>query len=147
MAGAAFAVAAQEEESDTSAEMPVEFTGHIECGPSVGSNQWRQSATNSDPRLEGEYYYSETYSGDSGATSATLRIENDEGAWQGSMVYANLSDGTGTTGAAVLVGEEAYEGLSAIREERFLFPDCAADVSGLLIEGEPPAAPEPYVGE
>jgi hypothetical protein len=138
------AVAAQLEEQATT---PVEFSGHVECGPDVGPNQWQQSATNTESRLEGRYYYSEAYADDpdSGATSGTLRIENDDGAWQGSMVYVYLSDGTMTTGTTSLVGEGAYEGLSAIWEERFLAPRCAADVRGVIIVGGVPTAPEAYV--
>ena len=150
--GSAVDVVAQEEAP------PAEFTGHIECGPAVRLSDtepaWQQPATMSDPRLEGTYYYSEATRtfGEAlpaiAAAAGTLRIENDEGAWQGSMTYAYLSDGTGTTGSTVLVGEGAYEGLSAIWEERFLLPGCgAADVRGLIIEGEVPVAPEPYVGE
>ena len=157
LVGSALAVSAQEEA--VLPEPPVEFSGHIECGPEVRSGTsdmapaWQQPATMSDPRLEGTYYYSEAADPIVAAlpgimvAAGTLRIENDEGAWQGSMVYAYLSDGTGTTGSTVLVGEGAYEGLSAIWEERFLFPECAADVRGLLIEGGVPAAPEPFIGE
>jgi hypothetical protein len=146
--GSAVSVTAQEGASDPTTTLPVEFTGHIECGPERGQNQWEQLGTNSEPRLEGAYYYSEVGGGSpAGAAAGTLRIENADGAWQGSMVYAYLSDGTGTTGSTVLTGEGAYEGLSAIWEERMLFPDCAADVRGLLIEGAPPAAPEAYRSE
>jgi hypothetical protein len=144
LAGSTLSVGAQEEP-----DAPVEFTGHIECGPDIGPNQWQQSATNSDPRLEGTYYYSEAYAAEpaSAATAGTLRIENEDGAWQGSMVYVYLSDGTGTTGSTVLVGEGAYEGLSAIWEERMLVQACAADVRGLLIAGDVPTAPAAYVSE
>jgi hypothetical protein len=144
LASSSAAVAAQGNEP---AATPVEFSGHIECGPDIGPNQWQQTATNSEPRLEGTYYYSEAYAEDpdSAATSGTLRIENDEGAWQGSMVYVYLSDGTMTTGTTELVGEGAYEGLSAIWEERFLSPRCAADVRGVIIVGGVPAAPAAYV--
>jgi hypothetical protein len=144
LAGASVGAVAQ---GEGAAVAPVEFTGHIECGPEVGPNQWQQTATNSEPRLEGTYYYSEAYAGEpaSAATAGTLRIENPDGAWQGSMVYVYLSDGTGTTGSTVLAGEGAYEGLSAVWEERMLFPRCAADIRGLLFEGEAPTAPPAYV--
>ena len=145
LAGTTVGVTAQ---SVGAAAAPAEFTGHIECGPDIGPNQWQQSATNSDARLEGTYYYSEAYAEEpaSGAAAGTLRIENADGAWQGSMVYVYLRDGTATTGSTVLVGEGAYEGLSAIWEERMLMPRCAADVRGLLFEGEAPAAPAAFVG-
>ena len=157
LAGSPAVVSAQEETAPP--EPPVEVRGHIECGPEVRSGAsdiapaWQQPATMSDPRLAGTYYYCEAAAPLVAAlpgiqvASGTRRIENDEGAWQGSMVYAYLSDGTGTTGSTVLVGEGAYEGLSAIWEQRFLFPECAADVRGLLIEGKVPAAPAPFIGE
>ena len=122
VAGSAGGVVAQGETA--APELPAEFTGHIECGPSVGASMWEQPATLSDPRLEGTYYYSGAWKGYIGgrAHTATLRMENDEGAWQGSLVSANLPDGSWTTGSAVLVGEGAYEGLVAIWEHRVPLP-------------------------
>jgi hypothetical protein len=144
LTGSAGGVIAQEETA--APELPAEFTGHIECGPAVGASMWQQPATMSDPRLEGTYYYSAAERG--GSHSATLRMENEEGAWQGSMVTAKLSDGSWTTGSAVLVGEGAYEGLVAIWEHGYLFPEaCAADVRGLIVEGDVPPAPEPFIPE
>jgi len=146
LTGGLLALSTQMVGAQQDATTPVEFAGHIECGPDIGPHQWQQSATNSEPRLEGRYYYSEAYAEPpaAAATAGTLRIENVDGAWQGSMVYVYLSDGTATTGSTVLVGEGAYAGLRAVWEERMLFPACAADVRGLLIAVDMPAAPEAY---
>ena len=118
-----------------------------------GGGAYELTATNSDPRLEGTYHYSEdsdVYQGPEtllAAAMGTLRIQNDEGAWQGSFPYAFLADGSGTTGSAVLEGEGAYEGLSAIMAVRFLFPECAMDTRGLIVGGEAPPTPEPFIAE
>ena len=42
----------------------------------------------------------------------------------------------------MLTGEEAYEGLTAIWEDRFAFDaqTCHSDVRGVIVEGEMPAA-------
>ena len=77
--------------------------------------------------------------------SGIWRIENEAGALQGSFVKADYPD-HGTTVSSALVGEGGYEGLTAIWES-VLNPDCSWDVRGLIIEGEPPAVPEPYVAE
>jgi hypothetical protein len=45
---------------------------------------------------------------------STKRIENDEGAWQGSAVCLLQPDGTIYEAPLVMTGEGAYEGLTAI---------------------------------
>jgi hypothetical protein len=169
--GSAMGVAAQEE----APSVPVEFTGHIACGPEVrhgtdtsetlqvGDEQvrhsgshgyaWQPTATMSDPRLEGDYYGSfewDEYGGSEGTTwvgAGTWRIENDEGAWQGSHTSAYLSDSPDASASGVLIGEGAYEGLVVLWEEVLHWDACSWDVRGLIVEGGPPAVPEPYVPE
>lgn len=173
MAGSAVGVTAQEAAIPG---LPTEFSGHIECGPEVrtgtderetlgeGDEQvlrltsrgwaWQPVATTmSDPRLEGTYtigFDSDRVSpaGTSGPTvgSGTWRIENDEGAWQGSFPVIQFADHT-TTVTTPLVGEGAYEGLTAIWESRHDANACSWDVRGLIIEGDLPAAPEPVMAE
>jgi hypothetical protein len=119
---------------------------------------WRQTATMSDPRLTGTYYTSvdnDVYQvpGESAidVSTYTRRIETDDGAWQGSDTWVYLTDGSYTAISTVLVGEGAYEGLSVIWEE--LWEDspapsyCTAQVRGFIIDGDPPAVPEPFVGQ
>lgn len=149
---------------------PVEFTGRIICGPPVRTGvderpadggavhvrsrgwAWQPTATMSDPRLEGDYYISEDtdeYRSPAGTSvgSGTWRIENEEGAWQGSYTNIFYPDST-TTVSTALVGERAYEGLTALWESTFHGPsECSWDVRGLIFEGDAPAAPEPYLGQ
>ena len=146
------------------------FTGRIVCGPSVRTGVdetptdggpvrlrvrgWasQPTATMSDPRLEGDYYIS--YDQDDYESSivtsvgtGTWRIENEEGAWQGSFTNIKYPDST-TIVSTALVGEGAYEGLTVLWEATNHRPvECAWAVRGLILQGDVPAAPEPYRGE
>ena len=144
-------------------EPPVAFTGHVVCGDQVRDNTimtgvpiqsrggaWHPTATISDPRLEGDYHISfddDQYIGagapDVGA--GTWRIENDEGAWQGSFTVVLVGDHASVV-TMPLVGEGAYEGLTAIWESAYDPVACDWDVWGAIFEGEVPAAPEPFTG-
>jgi hypothetical protein len=171
---------------DTAAQAPTAFSGHIECGPEVRSGTttirsiegggsatsrrdyaWQQTATMSDPRLDGTAYLSGTYvtyrlPGPGGdleeriAYRETQRIVNDGGAWQGSMNTFVAPDerdperGTrlGTADNVytyLLVGEGGYEGLTAIYDQVW-DRACGFEVTGLILEGDLPAA-EPFIPE
>jgi hypothetical protein len=159
---------------DVELTRPVEFTGSIVCGPDARTGMadiplsggdtsvthsrgwaWQPSATMSEPRLEGTYYYA--YDSDEYRTegltsipsvgSGTWRIENDEGAWQGSHPNIGFADGTYSKATTILIGEGAYEGLTAIWEGQHDGPACTWDIRGLIIEGNVPAAPEPFRAE
>jgi hypothetical protein len=128
---------------------------------------FRQSLTSeSAPRLEGTLYQAwdqDEYNlpGDEASTGImggrptgvsivafTNRIENDEGAWEGSAVMLNSPDGTTYVGPMVMTGEGAYEGLTAIiafDSDTFWEGDCV--VSGYIIEGSIPALPTPQTGQ
>jgi hypothetical protein len=153
--------------TEAALQVPVIFTGQIECGPAVGTMTWRNSATVSDPRLTGDAFRGSDSLGYSGPGPSgedgdpvwmsaqvwgeTMRIENDEGAWQGSATTATL-DGDSLVATFVLTGEGAYQGFTALMEERFvnngncIVPDdrglIYSDVRGIIFEGQPPAAPE-----
>ena len=108
---------------------------------------WRQSTGSmSDPRLEGTVYQSEdpdSYTlpgGEAGPSFgiSTKRIENDEGAWQGSAEVLNFPDGTWVASPYVMVGEGAYEGLTAIYLVNIF--NCGENIQGYIIEGDIPAA-------
>jgi hypothetical protein len=77
----------------------------------------------------------------------TDRIENDEGAWQGSVVMLRSPDDT-ASGQMVMVGEGAYEGLTAIVAfESFTFSSASScAVRGYIIDGSVPAPPVPQTG-
>jgi hypothetical protein len=108
---------------------------------------WAGTITATDPRFSGTHFYSwdgDSYTLTSGAEGPTAyaeghRIENAEGAWQGSANGATLPDGTSADSPVVLTGEGAYEGLTAV-----LFSvegSCFADYRGLVMEFPDPPTP------
>jgi hypothetical protein len=134
------------EQSPQPAQPPVEFTACSHAGPEEKpltveqislpdgettiereSLTYRQTATDvSDPRLEGTWYHTEDNDnyhgpGTDGLTIGTWtrRIENHDGAWQGTTHQTiDYPDGVGNVGGAagpyIMIGEGAYEGLTAI---------------------------------
>jgi len=115
----------------------------------------------SDPRFEGTWSaYLDTdeyvYPGDAQDHPVLMagmqRIENEEGAWQGSAPDAYVPDGPTTTwGVMTLTGERAYEGLTAVQWTNVVddvcscvdlsADPCAWDIRGLVFEGEMPPVP------
>jgi hypothetical protein len=166
------------EQSPEAAQPPVEFTACGHAGPEARprtveqvsladgettiermSVTYRPTATDvSDPRLEGTWYLTEendTYSGPGGDEMIigawTRRIENDDGAWQGSHHSIDFPDGSsvgGGPGPFVMIGEGAYEGLTA-----FLYasedpcPNAGVIARGYIIEGTFPPRPVPQTGD
>jgi len=105
----------------------------------------------SDPRLEGTFTQSwnqDEYSSGGAAflsiVVTTDRITNDQGAWQGSSVWYRPAEGNQSFAPVVMVGEGAYEGLTAILRGLEDYGACA--VSGYIIEGSIPAPPTPASG-
>jgi len=149
---------------------PEPFSGIVHCGGQVAfgtseslefpmgeanmtvvserGDTWRPSAPGmSDPRLQGNYaisfdtdaYYPPGVVDSLDVIGAgTWRIENDEGAWQGSYHIVG-----GAPVVVPLVGEGAYDGLTAIVESAFSESDCAWEWSGLIIDRGLPEYPEP----
>jgi hypothetical protein len=113
---------------------------------------WRLLVSDvSDPRLDGTWYVGidgDEYTlpqGGPGLAVAnwTFRVETDEGAWQGSVVEVDIP-GRETVGRQyALVGEGAYEGLTAVAID--LDEDCP-NTRGYIIEGGVPAPPVPNTG-
>jgi hypothetical protein len=108
---------------------------------------WSGTHTATDDRFSGTHYYSwdgDSYTLASGADGPVVaaegfRIENHEGAWQGSGATATLPDGTVANSPLVMTGEGAYEGMTAA----LLWVDgpCFLDLRGIVIEF--PEAPVP----
>jgi hypothetical protein len=116
---------------------------------------WRSTVRDvSDPRLDGTWYISnagDTYTGGVpnlpfGMYATTHRIENDEGAWQGSHVVIDFADGESVDGPIVLLGEGAYDGLTAVGIIGFGEAPCP-NTRGHIIEGTVPAPPVPDTGQ
>jgi hypothetical protein len=119
---------------------------------------WRQSLTDaSDPRLDGTIYHASnadvyTLPGNEAEgpefAMFTKRIENDEGAWEGSAVLLSSPDGTTYVGPTVMTGEGAYEGLTAIiANDPDTWAESSSCVTGYIIEGSIPAPPVPQTGQ
>jgi len=102
----------------------------------------------SDPRMDGdvtfctsEHVYGVDREADPNVATATYRIVNDEGAWQGSTSGVTWTDPTsgdyidGTGDIIILAGEGAYDGLYAAMTLDW------SDVRGIIFEGAPPAGP------
>ena len=157
LAGSAVGVGAQEEAAEPTA--PVEFTGKIASGPCSGSAHIESSdgrtrtlsADNgrycqppvvepfSDPRLVGDYYVwqnNDVHMGGPVVYATAFSIVNDEGAWRG-IPDTILPEESSST--QVLVGEGAYEGLTAIAT---VDRDSSGwDWHGWIIEGGVPPLP------
>ncbi len=153
LGGSVGVVAAQD------AEPPIEFTGRLSFGPQVGPgtqervegrNEIRGSvfstpvAAMSDPRLDGAWTRTnnlDQYDEPSVLTwQALWRVETEDGAWAGIETPIVFSDGSRSTTTAVLVGEDGYEGLTAVIE--FEQGGDAWDLRGFIIDGEMPPLPE-----
>ena len=112
---------------------------------------WRGEIIATDTRFSGTHFYSwdaDTYtlaSGDEGqvAWSEGHFIENANGTWHGSAVGISLPDGAEQGSPAVLTGEGAYEGLTAV----LLVTEgsCFFDFRGIVMEVPDP--PVPFTGE
>jgi hypothetical protein len=163
---AAGSVAAQEDDAPAP---PVEFTACTSAGPAVQplsveqvslpdgettiereSITYRQPVRQvTDPRLEGTWYHTEDNDNYSGPGTDglvigtwTRRIENDEGAWQGTTPQTiDFPDGTnvgGASGPYVMIGEGAYAGLTALLTHS---EEGCPNTRGYIFEGSIPSAP------
>jgi hypothetical protein len=117
-----------------------------------GGYTWQSTVSDvSDPRFEGTWYNSadfDEYTSRGEAESLILyaethRVENDEGAWQGSLLDLGLPDAEDARGPLVLIGEGAYDGLTAVAVIDFAGRPCP-NTRGYIIEGGVPAPPVPY---
>lgn len=101
----------------------------------------------SDPRMDGavtycggEHVYGEVRDESTYVWTATYRIVNDDGAWQGSHTGVVWDDPSGERmdrggDFVVLTGEGAYDGLYAAISLPW------SDVNGVIFEGAPPVGP------
>ena len=135
--------------------VPVEFTARFIPVSSVRAatyetvdgrvegrgNAWSPSISGmSDPRLDGTMTYSEDLDqylapGSYALGTVTYRIENDDGAWQGSTPIFKEGSEDGPS-VVVLVGEDTYQGLYAVMDTS----DWDA-IRGVIFPAPPPSAP------
>jgi len=163
LAGSAVGVAAQDEEA---ADGATSFTGtsiekdYILDPPPVPTPDGMDVGTEwvillswktSDARLTGEATATTNWvidGSDDGFTylgAHTYELSNDGGSWLGSGTTLSSSE-LGSTGNAVLVGRDGYDGLTAL----IVFDineDGSSDMSGTIIPIAMPEAPEPYAAE
>ena len=115
---------------------------------------WWQSGVRdvSEPRLVGTWYNSvdeDRYTNLSESTGPAIeawthRIENEQGAWQGSLLEIDFPDGGNVDESFELIGEGAYAGLTAVA--RIGFGVACPNMRGYIIEGSVPAPPTPNTG-
>ena len=106
----------------------------------------------SDPRLDGEWYMSSDYVSYSVAGTddrlhlqvESFRIENQEGAWQGSRTNVNIPDVGESALPLILIGGGAYQGFTAILASVAAGAggDCP-NAKGYILNGSVPAPPVP----
>ncbi len=118
---------------------------------------WSGAIEATDPRFSGTHLYSwdgNGYTPGAANPQAAVveglatwaeghRIETADGAWAGSTIGITLPDGTQEASPALLSGEGAYAGLTAI----LMVADgtCFFDYRGIVIEVPDP--PVPYTGD
>jgi len=134
------------------------FVGQFDGGSLVrretrGSVMRTSADEVSDPRMEGTWMVyvnmdeyirvlmdSQPYPG---LGTVTVRVENNEGAWQGSGMEPHVPGvPLPEWGTLVLVGEEAYEGLLAVMANHYVDEPCGWEVRGFIVEGRLPPMPE-----
>jgi hypothetical protein len=131
-----------------------EFTGSLSIrgGLSTGVSdviRYRYGADEmSDPRFAGDWDldYTQVHGGgDSGwryLYHAAFRMTDDQGAWQEKPnLTLEFSDDTASSRTSALVGEGAYEGLTAVAELTYV-PQGRFEIHGVVIDGAVPPAPD-----
>jgi len=78
--------------------------------------------------------------------TSLVRIENDEGAWQGPLTDVGLPDNSWVQ-YGWLKGEDAYEGLSFFTSGQFRSGSSLHRGEGMIWPGDPPPVPDPALLE
>lgn len=107
----------------------------------VRDQQMQSLSTMNDPRVSGTSFI--TLNGDiHGIVMAewgTVRLENPDGAWEGSWTGAAWNDGNATTVSGWLVGSGAYAGYTYYFHTYGESTPFATE--GIIFEGSPPTTP------
>ena len=108
----------------------------------------RATQTSDDPRIRGEATY--VYLVDRNLAdrrhTSLMRLENDDGAWQGQLTNVFLPDQVWVQ-YGWLKGEGAYEGLSFFTSFRGSSTGSRHLGEGMIWPGDPPPAPDPALLE
>jgi hypothetical protein len=114
----------------------------------------RARQSSEDPRISGDH--TSVAVGEGGIPPATadrlgrftslVRIENDEGAWQGPVTDVFLPDSLWIQ-YGWLKGEGAYEGLSFFTSGEFAAGSPSHSGQGMIWPGDPPPVPDPALLE
>ena len=167
LAGSAIGVAAQETET----EAPSEFTATWDSNfgpPGVrrdveeGSDPVHSRGyanhpliieTTGDPRFEGEVTLvvnHDRYPSNEAlwVFNNAFSVENDEGTWRGvPHLTLRFSDAEGSGRTQLFIGEGGYAGSYALVDIQGRQAGQGWTLRGVIFEGEPPPAPEPFVSE
>jgi hypothetical protein len=117
------------------------------------ANHSRVVETTGDPRFEGEVTLvvnQDRYPSDGALRvfNRTFSVENGEGTWRGvPHPFLRFSDGEASGTTQLFIGEGGYAGSYALVD---IQNDPAVEgwtLRGVIFEGEPPPAPEPFVSE
>ena len=167
LAGSAVGVAAQETET----EAPTEFTAFWDSNfgpPGVRSDVEEGSdpvhsrgyanhpliiESAGDPRFEGEVTLvvnHDRYRSDGALQvfNSAFSVENDEGTWRGVPdLSLRFSDAEVSGRIQLFIGEGGYAGSYALVDIQGRQAGEGWTLRGVIFEGEPPPAPEPFVSE
>jgi hypothetical protein len=94
--------------------------------------------TMNDPRVSGiaTFEFSVDEYTLAGTEWGTFRLENADGAWEGTCIGAVWSSGNFAIGSCWLVGSGAYDGYTYYRAHRWGF--AGPNVEGIIFPGSPP---------
>ena len=152
------------DDNETAARVHETWTGAAVGGFRVPSEQgqpggsqkytgWRATQTSDDPRISGKHTTVMLGDGPAppgadefGRFTSLVRIENDEGAWQGPVTDVFLP-GDLWIQYGWLKGEGAYEGLSFFTSGQFTASSPSHEGQGMIWPGDPPPVPDPALLE
>jgi hypothetical protein len=105
----------------------------------IRGQEMTDSGSMNDPRLAGTEHITlnADFYGPVASEWGTTRLENADGAWEGTWAGASWNDGYATSVSGWLTGSEAYAGYT------YYFhvygPSMPFQVEGIIFEGSPPS--------
>ena len=124
----------------TSFTVPAGFAGQLLCSPTGADTGRLEVVEMSDSRLLGETTRGADMGDQQFVSASAWRIENDDGAWEGSTISLRAEPDGWSTANFVLVGEGAYRGLAAHwildHDPERMDGRCGWDVQGLIYDAD-----------